>query len=71
MNLADGDDHVQVTDGADFSHASFVGGTGVDTLEIVNNDALALPGTLTTGFEQLVKSGSWRADPVRYSGSIR
>jgi autotransporter-associated beta strand protein len=56
--LLDGDDLVQIADGANGSQAAFDGGTGVDTLEFTNSTASTLPPTLATNFEHLVKGGS-------------
>lgn len=58
VSLLDGDDQVQIADGANFSQASFDGGSGVDTLDLTNSGALTLSQTLTTDFESLVKHGN-------------
>jgi len=57
-SLLDGDDRVQIADGADFSQAAFDGGAGVDTLDLTSGTALTLGSTLATHFENLTKRGS-------------
>jgi subtilase-type serine protease len=58
VSLLDGDDQVQIADGAAFSQAAFDGGSGVDTLDLTSNSALTLSQTLATDFESLVKRGN-------------
>lgn len=58
VDLLDGNDQVQIAQGADFSQASFEGGAGVDMLALTYSGALALSETFVTGFEHLVKHGT-------------
>ena len=57
-DLLDGDDRVQIASTANFAQASFDGGTGVDTLDLTHDSAVALPAALATRFEHLTKRGS-------------
>ena len=59
MSFLDGDDHVQVAEGADFSQAAFDGGAGADTLELTYGSAFNLQNApATTNFEHLIKRGN-------------
>ncbi len=59
MSFLDGDDHVQVVEGADFSQAGFDGGAGADTLELTYGGAFSLQNApATTNFEHLIKRGN-------------
>jgi uncharacterized protein with beta-barrel porin domain len=66
-SLLDGDDQVQIADGANFSQAAFDGGTGADTLDLTSSTAFTLPQTLATGFESLIKRGS---GALTFSGTV-
>jgi autotransporter-associated beta strand protein len=57
-SFLDGNDQVQIAEGANFSQAAFDGGAGVDTLDITSSTTLTLSPTLATGFENLVKRGA-------------
>jgi autotransporter-associated beta strand protein len=57
-SLFDGNDLVQIADGANISQATFDGGAGVDTLELTTSQALTLEPTLAKNFEILVKLGN-------------
>ena len=58
VSLLDGNDQVQIADGANFSQAAFDGGAGVDTLDLTSSNALTLEPTLAKNFENLIKRGS-------------
>jgi len=58
MSFLDGDDHLQITEGANFLEAAFDGGAGSDTLELIYNSSLTWSDTFAvTDFEQLIKRG--------------
>lgn len=58
IDLLDGDDTVVISSGADFTQAQFLGGAGVDTLDLTYDPDFVLPATLTQDFEHLIKRGT-------------
>src|SRR5690606_18737015 len=58
MDLLGGDDLVVIESGADFTQAQFLGGAGVDTLDLTYDPDFVLPGTLAQDFEHLIKRGA-------------
>jgi autotransporter-associated beta strand protein len=68
VSLLDGNDQVQITAGADFSQATFDGGAGIDTIELVYDRALTVPESFAaTAFEQLTKRGQGE---LTFSGAV-
>ncbi|MFC4310350.1 autotransporter domain-containing protein [Steroidobacter flavus] len=57
-NLLDGNDQVEIADGAVFSEAVFDGGAGTDTLDLTYNTFLTLAPTVAVNFEHLIKRGN-------------
>ncbi|KAF1707528.1 hypothetical protein CSC71_12975 [Pseudoxanthomonas sangjuensis] len=61
LALGDGDDFLNLQDGAVLEGGGVDAGTGNDTLQLLNNDALVFDGAQTEGFERLNKLGSGTA----------
>ncbi|MFC5569018.1 autotransporter-associated beta strand repeat-containing protein [Lysobacter yangpyeongensis] len=61
LALGDGDDFLNLQDGAVLEGGGVDAGTGNDTLQLLNNDALVFDGSQTEGFERLNKLGAGTA----------
>ncbi|HEY4367950.1 MAG TPA: autotransporter domain-containing protein [Steroidobacteraceae bacterium] len=55
--LLDGNDQVQIADGATIAEARFDGGAGIDTLELTSSGAVTLPQAFGVNFERFTKRG--------------